>query len=183
MVSRKGKGTRRKTALKSRALTIPELKHCFDTVETETYDLLKSGLPQAETVKKFQALWKSIFHRSVTKEAAESYLQVKRGTKIRPVRKGTRRQKGGAALAGAPLDHMTRPGVDGYYGSFPAYQSSGLAFYDTINKDGLVQGCGTTDITPSVSATMGSNEFLKGGGKKNKNGNNNDNGNDSDSDD
>jgi len=168
MTSRKGKGTRRRNpkALSARALTIPELKSAFESVDAETHKLLKAGLPQAEQTKKFQAIWKSHFHRAVSKEAAESYLQVKRATGIRPVvKKGTRKMKGGAgALAGAPLDHMTGPGVSGSYGSFPAYQAQGLSFYNTINQSGIAQECGTKDFTPNVPETIGSNEALKGGG-------------------
>ena len=169
--SRKGKATRRRSTLKSlnsKGLTIPELKRSFDAVDSEVHALLKQGLPAEEEAKKFQAIWKRIFHRPVTKDAAVAYLQVKRASGTRPVAKHhTRKMKGGAApLAGAPLDYMTRPGVDGAYGSFPAYQAQGLSFYNTINQQGITQECGVKDFTPKVSAMIGSNEPLKGGALK-----------------
>jgi len=137
--------------MKSKAMTIPELKRAFDALERETHDILKQK-DTKEHVRKFQRAWKAIFHRPVSATAAESYLHIKRS-------KGTRKQRGGAApLAGAPLDYATRPGVDGVHGSFPAYQSQGLSFYNSINKDGLFQECGTKDITPVVPTSIGSNQ-------------------------
>ena len=161
--SHKGKSTRRRSApraLSGPVLTIPELKHAFSAVDTETRKILKENLPQAEQVKKFQTVWRSIFHKPVTKDAAEAYLQIKRGSASRPVRKGvTRKMKGGSTpLAGAPLDFSTRPGVDGVHGSFPAYQTSGLSFYNTVNQSGIAQECGTKDFTPKVPEMIGSNE-------------------------
>jgi len=138
-------------------MTIPELKQAFDALERETHTLLKDK-NTSQHVRKFQSIWKGIFHRPVSANAAESYLQIKRSSSGK-----TRKQKGGAAaLAGAPLDYMTRPGVDGVYGSFPAYQAQGLSFYNTINKDGLFQDCGVKNITPVVPTSIGSNQV---GGK------------------
>ena len=168
--SRKGKSTRRRSApraLPGNVLTIPELKQAFSAVDTETRKILKENLSQAEQVKKFQTVWRSIFHKPVTKEAAEAYLQIKRGSASRAVRKGvTRKMKGGSTpLAGAPLDFSTRPGVDGVHGSFPAYQTSGLSFYNTVNQNGMAQECGTKDFTPKVPEMVGSNEVpIKSGG-------------------
>lgn len=168
--TRKGKATRRRSTLKSlnsKGLTIPELKRAFDAVDSEVHTLLKQGLPAEEETKKFQAIWKRIFHRAVGKDAAVAYLQVKRAAGARPVAKHTtRKMKGGAPLAGAPLDYMTRPGVDGAYGSFPAYQAQGLSFYNTINQQGIAAECGVKDFTPKVPDMIGSNQPLKGGALK-----------------
>jgi hypothetical protein len=65
-------------------------------------------------------------------------------------------------LAGAPLDHITSPGVYGVHGSFPPYLSSGLSFYNTINQDQLNKGVGLAAFEPNVPADMGSNQA--GGG-------------------
>jgi hypothetical protein len=145
-----------------RAMSIPELKHSFDSLEQGTHSILKEKVDTKQHVRKFQSLWKSIFHRPVSAEAAEAYLQIKRGA---PRRGKTRKQKGGApaALAGAPLDFTTRPGIDGVHGSFPAYQTQGLNFYDKINQEAMFQDCGVKDITPAVPVSIGSNEFQKGG--------------------
>lgn len=170
--SRKGSTTRRRSrtasgrrsdATTSKALTIPELKTAFDTVNTQTEQLLRAGLPQAELVKRFQALWKSVFHRPVTAAAASAYLTIKRGAKTYRM---TRKQRGGATapLAGAPLDYTLRPGVDGVHGSFPAYVAQGQTFYNHVNQSAIQQECGVRDITPVVPASIGSNEVAQTGG-------------------
>ena len=159
------KKTTRKLKLgkKRNALTIPELKHAWDEIHKSTHDILKEGKPAAEQIKDFQKMWKKIFHRPVSTESAEAYLRIKRLTATRQMGRKTRKQKGGA-LAGAPLDSVTQPGVYGSHGSFPSYQSSGLGFYDTINKQGMFQECGIKDITPIIGSSTGSNQA--GGGFK-----------------
>jgi len=142
-------------------MSIPELKRSFDSLDHAVDTIVRSKKTMPQQVKDFQAAWRRIFGRPVEAPAAEAYLQVKaRG------RKGTRRsQKGGMGpLAGAPLDHQATPGVYGTHGSFPPYLTSGLSFYNTINQDGLTKGCGTENITPAISASMGSNKALAGGG-------------------
>lgn len=144
-------------------MSIPELKRSFDALDHATDAILRGKKAPAQQVKDFQAAWRRIFGRPVEASAASAYLQVKG----RSVGKGTRRsQKGGAtaALSGAPLDFQTRPGIDGVHGSFPPYLTSGLGFYDKINQEGMFQDCGKVDITPQISASMGSNKALLGGG-------------------
>lgn len=145
------------------AVTIPELKRSFDALEQDVTDILHMKVDQKQKVRKFQDSWRRIFGRPVDATAAEAYLQVKARNLPRMGAK-TRKQRGGAggALAGAPLDFQTRPGIDGAYGSFPQYQTQGLAFYNTINQQGLFKGCGTEDITPKIPADLGSNKV--GGG-------------------
>jgi len=142
--------------------TIPALKHSFDSLDHAVADILRANLGQKQSVKKFQEQWRRIFGRPVDAVAAAAYLEVKKrsnklGTKLR----GTRKQRGGA-LAGAPLDFQTRPGVDGVYGSFPAYVSNGFGV--GLPQPGLFQGCGIENSTPAVPASMGSN--LVGGSVK-----------------
>ncbi len=172
MASRKGKPSRKAnrksrtgggSATAKRALSIPELKAAFDALEQETVRILRQGTADAQ-LKEFKAAWQRIFHRPVSTAAAESYLAVKRTAPRRnTTRKGNKSQMGGAALAGAPLDYMTRPGLDGVYASVPKYLSSGLDFYNTINQTAMSKDCGVVDITPKVPITIGSNEVMKGG--------------------
>jgi hypothetical protein len=143
-------------------MSIPELKRSFDALDHAVDTIVRAKKSPAQQVKDFQAAWRRIFGRPVEAPAAEAFLQVKSRAK-----KGTRRsQKGGAAaaLAGAPLDFQTRPGVDGVHGSFPQYLTSGLSFYNTINQEGMAKGCGTENITPNIPIGMGSNKALLGGG-------------------
>ena len=151
--------------LSGKLMNIPELKEAFGIIDAKTHELLKEGLDEKELVKKFQALWKSVFQRAPTPESAAAFLQVKRSSSA--YKKGTRKNKnnkqgggGFAPLAGAPLDFTTRPGVDGVYGSFPSYVSSGLDSYNKFNQIGLDASCGKVDITPLVPRSIGSNEVV-----------------------
>jgi len=147
---------------KRRASTaiIPTLKHSFDVLEHEVAKIIREVDNPKQRVRKFQEVWKKIFGRPVEAVAAEAYLLVKAKGNARS--KTRKAQKGGAALAGAPLDFQTRPGVDGVHGSFPQYVTSGLSFYNTINQDQLNKGVGLSAFEPAVPADMGSN--LAGGG-------------------
>jgi hypothetical protein len=149
--TRKAKTYRKQTFPKERdALNIPELKQAWDKIRGETNRILKETTTADKQVKEFQSVWKKIFHRPVSAESAEAYLKIKRFSTERPSKK-TRKMKGGA-LTGAPIDSTLQPGVYGTHGSFPMYQSQGLGFYDTINKQGLYEDCGVKDITPVVQA-------------------------------
>ncbi len=148
-------------------MTIPQLRKAFDHIESFTQTLLHSTKNAEERRKAFQKEWMKVFHRSVDDKSANAYLQFeeKKGSRGK-----TKKQKGGAApLAGAPLDYSTRPGIDGLYGTFPAYVSSGLAFYNDINKEAPLAGCGTENTTPKVPISIGSNEVQKGGKRTRKN--------------
>lgn len=147
---------------KSTAMRIPELKMAFDGLNSKIAALLKEGLTEKEQVSKVQSIWKSIFHRPVSAQAAEAYLKLKGSTKGRKGKGKTKKAQRGGGLAGAPLDYMTRPGVDGVHGHFPAYQTAGLQAYDSINQRGMFQECGTKDFTASVPASIGSGQV--GGG-------------------
>lgn len=81
-----------------------------------------------------------VFHRAVDDKAADAYLQFE----SKKAKKGgkTRKQRGGAALGGAPLDYSTRPGIYGVYGTFPEYISAGFStFGDATNKMAIQEGC------------------------------------------
>ena len=146
-------------------MTIPQLRKAFDHMETFTVSLLTKTKDAEERRKAFQKEWSKVFHRSVDNKSADAYLQFEEKKKKKS---GTRKQgqRGGAPLGGAPLDYSTRPGVEGVYGVFPAYVSSGLAFYNDINKQAPVAGCGVENTTPKVPLSIGSNEVQKGGKRK-----------------
>jgi hypothetical protein len=160
-MAKKG-GTRKRRA---QTITIPELKESFDAIERRTTEILRSDADKPAKVRKFQEAWRRIFGRAVEASAAEAYLAVKSRTLPRDMRGRTRKagkQRGGAALAGAPVDFQTRPGVDGSHGTFLPYIGRGFGFYDSVNQQGMFQGCGTENSTPKVPADLGSNKV--GGG-------------------
>lgn len=151
---------------KKGAMTIPELRRAFDHMENFTLHILSKTKDQVARRKAFQKEWMKVFHRPVDDKAANAYLQFESKKKGKTKR---HRQRGGAGpLAGAPLDYSTRPGLYAPYGVFPAYVSSGLDFYDKINQQAPVAGCGKEDTTPKLAADMGSNEVgkQKGGRRK-----------------
>lgn len=138
--------------------TLPELKGTFDRLRKSCHEILRSTKETKQRIRKFQVVWKELFHRPVDAMAAESYLRVMdKGTRAKTHK--SKGQKGGSA----PLDFQTRPGVDGVHGSFPAYLTGGLSFYNTINQEAMFKGCGLQDIAPSVPANMGSNQVMGGG--------------------
>ena len=108
----------------------------------------------AKLVPEFQTEWKKLFHREIEAPIAKAYLEIK--ARFQP----SRHQKGGALLEGAPLDYTTQPGVQGVYGNFPAYVSSGF----TISPESFTAMCGKENTTPVIPATLGSN--LVGGKRR-----------------
>lgn len=165
--------------LKKGLMTIPQLRKAFDHIERYTTSLLQSTKDATERRKAFQKEWKKVFHREVDDKSADAYLQFE---EKKVGKKGTRKQKGGSTvttdqrggsaspLAGAPLDYSTRPGIDGIYGVFPAYVSSGLSFYNDINLEAPLAGCGTENTTPKVPISIGSNAVQKGGKRRTRKG-------------
>jgi len=148
--------TRKMKRTNTKVMTIPQLRKAFETIEQETKKILASK--SGKEVSEFQKLWKSVFHKSLDSKAAEAYLAMSK--KAQRTRKGTRKMKGGAA----PIDYMLRPGIDSSsYGNYLPYISSGFNFYNDINKIAMDSDCGKVDITPSISASMGSNKALSGG--------------------
>jgi hypothetical protein len=154
------KGTTRKSK-GPKPMTIPHLRKAFDHIDAWIESRIhKEGVKKL--VPAFQAEWKKVFRRSVDTKAAEAYLSLKHTAAPRVTKK--QKQKGGSAvLAGAPLDYMTRPGVTGPYGSFPAYLSDGMLPYPA---DSVSAQCGKIDITPNVPVDIGSNKFV--GGRRNR---------------
>ena len=145
---------------RKKSLSIPQLRHAFDHIDTwvESHLSRHSG-PVKELVPDFQKEWKKTFKREVDAKSAEAYLQLKKSHPPRMTRKHKKKfQYGGAALAGAPLDYMTRPGVYGVYGNFPTYVSSGLSAYNQFNNDSIVADCPKPSFVEKIPAGMGSNQ-------------------------
>jgi hypothetical protein len=149
--------------LKKGLMTIPQLRKAFDHIERFTDSLLKKTSDKDERRKAFQKEWSKVFHRSVDDKSANAYLAFEEKKMGKAKKSGTRKQKGGAPLSGAPLDYSTRPGIEGVYGVFPAYITSGFDFYNDINKEAPLAGCGIENTTPKVPISIGSNEVQKGG--------------------
>lgn len=151
----KSKNITRKRKTSKKVMTIPQLRKAFDTIEREAKKIVQN---RATAVPEFQKLWKSVFHKPIDVKAAEAYLAMtKRSTRSQTQKK---RQEGGSA----PLDYMLRPGIDSSsYGNYLPYVSSGLGFYNQINSIAMDSDCGKQNISPTISADMGSNKVTYGG--------------------
>jgi len=110
------------------ALTIPELRRAFEHIE-------EYAMAHMSDVKGLQEEWKKVFYKDLDKESALAYLEhVKTLPKKAKALRKTRSTKGGAALAGAPLEYMTRPGIyltqggidENSYAQVPKYVASGF---------------------------------------------------------
>lgn len=140
-----------------KVMTIPQLRKAFESIDFKTRQILSKHPVNDESIKEFQTSWKQIFGKEVDSKTAEAYLRLQ--PKSSKHTRKTRKQKGGMAS----LDYTTRPGVDGAYGSFLPYISSGFKFYNDINNIAMDADCGKQNITPVISADMGSNKVQNGG--------------------
>lgn len=158
-----GKSSTRKknNSKKVHVMTVPQLRKAFEQIDADTKKILSKHPINDESVKDFQKCWKQVFHKDIDGVTAKSYLDLQ--TKI--VKKGggrkTRKSKQSGGVS--PVDYTLRPGIDGTHGNYLPYVSSGLSFYNNINQIAMDQDCGKIDITPQIDASMGSNEFMKGG--------------------
>jgi len=143
--------------------TIPELRRAFEEIDRKVSTILDSekGKINEKAISEFKSIWKNKFGKSLTDKEAESYLELQLSVnkKSHGGTRKRRKQHGGVG----PVDYTLRPGIDGTHGSYLPYVSSGLSFYNDINKIAMDADCGKIDTTPQVSAGMGSNEFMKGG--------------------
>lgn len=145
--------------VRSGTLTIPQLRKAFDHMDQVVEGLRSSSKHSfSDAVMKYREEWRKTFKRDLSPADAEAYLKFRFGVKSMKTRK--HRHRGGAIqnpLAGAPLDYATRPGVDGVYGQFPAYQTAGL---DRYYSSAITADCGKPNSFP----TDGSAASQAGGG-------------------
>jgi hypothetical protein len=124
---------------KGSSMSIPQLRKAFDHMESFTLSLLRRESDAKKRRKAFQNEWMKTFHRGVDDKAADAYLHFE-AKKLKTGK--TKKQRGGAALGGAPLDYSTRPGIYGVYGEFPQYISGGFATMgNATNKMAIQEGC------------------------------------------
>lgn len=156
-----GNKTQKKRHTKSahNPLTIPELRRSIEHITAYTESIIQSGSSSVKTVAaNFATEWKKVFGKTLKPKVAEAYIK-----SMMKLRKGkqTRKQRGGMSVTaptGAPLDYLTRPGVDLPYGKFLAYVDKGF-----VNPEpAILKDCGTQQgILPQ--AGMGSNKMSGGG--------------------
>ena len=120
--------TRRHSARKSEKgiASIPELRRAFEHIEEVIDRKVKQKVPKEEISKELRKEWQGVFFKTLDKKSADAYVDERMSQKGRRVTRRARRSsrsKGGAqAIAGAPLDYMTRQGVYLAPGQIPTAQ-------------------------------------------------------------
>jgi len=156
MVKNKTRKQKKEKVEKQKVLTIPMLRKAFEHIDMETRKILAKHPINEESISEFQKTWKNTFGKVIDSKTAESYLVLySKGNKAS---RKTKKMRGGSA----PVDYMLRPGLDGTHGSYLPYVSKGLDFYGDINNIAMDADCGKVNITPTISASMGSNQVGAG---------------------
>ena len=62
--------TKKKNTKSTKVMTVPQLRKAFETIEYKSKHI--------HSVAEFQALWKSVFHKSIDAKAALAYLNMKK---------------------------------------------------------------------------------------------------------
>ena len=89
--------------------SIPELRRSFEHIERFVDDKIHKKESSDKITRDLRKEWTHVFMKELDKKSAEAFI----GDRMKHTgsRRTTRRQGGGAAIAGAPLDYSTRAGV------------------------------------------------------------------------
>lgn len=171
--------------------SIPELRRSFEYIEKSVDEKIHKKDSREKMSRDLRKEWRSIFMKDLDKKSAEAFIDDRmKHTVGSKGRRRTRRIRGGAAIAGAPLDYMTRQGVylapglipdkaghlpltgdkPSDFGSYLRYVSKGFSVGVPEPGQSYDPVPGQT-AWPQVPAGMGSNavHFAKqGGGSRRK---------------
>ena len=158
----RGKTVKKSKVSKGKTMSIPQLRKGLDHITTYTESLVQSGVSSTkELAKRFAKEWHRVFGKQMSLSTAESYVKHMMGMKGKPTKgkKGTRKMRGGAALEGAPMAALTRPGTDLPYGNFLEYVNKGF-----WNPEPAIKGDTGRDQSIALPyAGTGSNKISGGG--------------------
>jgi len=165
--------TRKHTKSTKGVYSIPELRRAFEHVEQAIDEMIRNRESKASMIADIRKEWTKVFHKTLDKASADALISHR--MEMRP-----RTHHGGAmALAGAPVDHVTRPGVyldqgqipgpdggltktvGGGYGSYVRYVDGGFNNPEIARGMDPVSGQSVFPLAPR--ADMGSNLVTKGG--------------------
>lgn len=107
-----------------------------------------------DLAKHISRQWNTLFKKNLSGKAA--------ATLANHFSKLHNKNKKGGSLAGAPLDHVMRPGLPAVstYGVFPTEVGASpkaLGHLDVYYNSGLGRSCGTENTTATVPSSIGSN--------------------------
>jgi hypothetical protein len=92
--------------------TIPELRRSFEHIEKTVDEMIYKKESHEKITRDLRKKWHTIFMKDLDNESAKAFIDQRMKDTIGIKRRHrTRRTRGGAAIAGAPLDYITRPGV------------------------------------------------------------------------
>lgn len=98
--------------------SIPQLRRSFEHIERTVDEMIYKKESREMMIRDLRKGWHSIFMKELDKKSAEAFIDHRmkdmmgsKGQKGRRRTRRTSRTSGGAAIAGAPLDYITRPGV------------------------------------------------------------------------
>jgi|UniRef100_A0A6C0BGK5 hypothetical protein len=170
--------------------SIPQLRRSFEYIERSVDEKIHKKDSRERITRELRNEWHKVFMKVLDKKSAEAFIddRMKRtiGSKGR---RRTLRTRGGAAIAGAPLDYITRQGVylapglipdrlghlpltgdkPSDFGSYLEYVSKGFSVGVPEPGQSYDPVPGQTSW-PQVPAGMGSNavHFAKQGGSRRK---------------
>lgn len=166
--------TRKHTKSTKGIYSIPELRRAFEHVEQAMDEMIRSKQSKADMISQIRKEWMKVFHKPLDKASADALIMHRMESHRTP-----HSMKGGAAaLAGAPMDHITRPGlyldqggipgpdggltttVGGGYGHYTRYVDSG--FFNPQIAQGYDPVSGQSAFPFAPRADTGSN-LVKGG--------------------
>jgi len=159
--------------------SIPELRRAFEHVEQVIDEMIHSKESKANMISHIRKEWLKVFHKTLDKSSADALI-----THRMESRRSPHSMKGGAqvALAGAPVEYVTRPGVyldqgripgadggltktvGGGYGHYPQYVDHGFRNPEIAQQFDPIGGQSMYPLAPR--ADTGSNVFtpsVKGG--------------------
>jgi len=89
--------------------SIPELRRSFEHIERFVDDKIHKKESSEKISRDLRKEWTQVFMKELDKKSADAFI----GDRMKHTgsRRTTRRQGGGGAIAGAPLDYSTRAGV------------------------------------------------------------------------
>jgi hypothetical protein len=169
--------TRKHTKSTKGIYSIPELRRAFEHVEQAMDEMIRGKESKENMISQIRKEWMKVFHKTLDKSSADALITHRMESHRTPhFMKG-----GAAALAGAPVDQVTRAGVylapggipgpdgglpttGGGFGHYARYVDGGFVNPEMAYRYDPIQSQSSFPLSPRVGA--GSNVFLIKGGKR-----------------
>jgi len=170
--------TRKHTKSTKGIYSIPELRRAFEHVEQSMDEMIRGKESKENMISQIRKEWMKVFHKTLDKSSADALITHRMESHRTP-----HSMKGGAAaLAGAPVDQVTRAGVylapgsipgpdgglpttvGGGFGHYVRYVDGGFVNPEMAYRHDPIRSQSPFPLAPR--ADTGSNVFLIKGGKR-----------------